>query len=244
MNKLTIINKNGQLLVDSREVAEMVQKEHKNLIRDIKGYIDILNNSHSSNLSSENFFKPYVYMNSRNQEQPCYLLTRKGCDMVANKMTGEKGVLFTAEYVTTFENMENKIKEVKQLSPMDQLKLQYQVLGEHEEKLSEVSEKIIYLEGAMTIDHGQAVNIKLAVDLNVRRLCCGNESRAYTNKKIRSKVYRFIWKSIKEYFNVTAYHNLLRKDTTEALNYINHLALQGGILREVQQENSQMSLGV
>ena len=242
MNNLTIINRDGQLLVDSREVAEMVQKEHSNLMRDIKGYVSILENS---TLSSQNFFiKSNYKVDGNNKTYDCYLLTRKGCDMVANKMIGEKGVLFTAEYVTTFENMENKIKEVKQLSPMDQLKLQYQVLGEHEEKLSEVSEKIIYLEGAMTIDHGQAVNIKLAVDLNVRRLCCGNESRAYTNKKLRSKVYRFIWKSIKEYFNVTAYHNLLRKDTTEALNYINHLALQGGILREVQQENSQMSLGV
>lgn len=80
----------------------MVQKEHKNLLRDIKGYCDIL---HSPTLSSENFFIEYTYVNSRNQQQPCYLLTRKGCDMVANKMTGEKGVLFTAEYVTQFQVM-------------------------------------------------------------------------------------------------------------------------------------------
>ena len=31
------------------------------------------------------------------------------CDMVANKMTGEKGVLFTAAYVTKFEEMEKEI---------------------------------------------------------------------------------------------------------------------------------------
>lgn len=143
-----------------------------------------------------------------------------------------------------FISCEKMIKEVKQLSPLDQLKLQYQVLEVHEEKLNKVSEKIVYLEGSMTIDHGQAVNIKSAVDASVRRLCCGNESKAYLNKQLRSKVYRFVWKSIKEYFNVTAYHNLLRKDTQEALSYISNLTLQGGILREVQQENNQMCLGV
>ena len=110
MNELKIINQNNQLLVESRDVAELIGKEHKNLIRDIKGYVEVLNKSHGSNLSSENFFIESTYINTRNQTQPCFLLTRKGCDMVANKMTGEKGILFTATYVSRFEEMENKLK--------------------------------------------------------------------------------------------------------------------------------------
>lgn len=43
MNKLTILNKQGVLLVDSREVAEMVDKEHKNLLQDIRRYIASFN---------------------------------------------------------------------------------------------------------------------------------------------------------------------------------------------------------
>lgn len=88
--KLTIINRGGQFLVDSREVAEMVGKEHKNLLRDIKSYIDVLD---GSKLSSQDFFIESTYSNLQNKTMPCYLLTKKGCDMVANKMTGEKGVL-------------------------------------------------------------------------------------------------------------------------------------------------------
>lgn len=132
----------------------------------------------------------------------------------------------------------------KPLSAMDQLKLQYQVLATHEEKINEVSVKVNNLEQSMTIDHGQAVNVKYAVDSTVRRLCCGNESNAYMNKKLRSRVYRYVWKNIKDYFNITAYHNLLRKDVDVCINYINTLALQGALLREVQQENSQMCMGV
>ena len=108
MNKLTIINKNGQLLADSREVALMVEKEHKNLLRDIKGYAKVLD---GSNMSGHDFFIPSLYINSQNKEQPCYLLTKKGCEMVANKMTGIKGVLFTATYVTKFAEMEEHIKK-------------------------------------------------------------------------------------------------------------------------------------
>jgi len=54
MNNLTIINQNGQLLVDSREVAEMTGKRHDHLIRDIEGYKVILDQT--PNLGADQFF--------------------------------------------------------------------------------------------------------------------------------------------------------------------------------------------
>jgi Rha family phage regulatory protein len=107
MNNLQIIKRGNVLMVDSREVAEMVDKNHAHLLRDIKGYIDILN---QSNFGFVDFFIPSAYVDGKGETRPRYLITRKGCDMVANKMTGEKGVLFTATYVTKFEEMENAIK--------------------------------------------------------------------------------------------------------------------------------------
>jgi anti-repressor protein len=112
MNELTVVNRNGRFVVDSRDVAEMVGKEHYNLLRDIQGYEHILLNS---NLSSVDFFIKSTYQDSTGRTLPCYLITRKGCDMVANKMTGEKGVLFTAAYVTKFEEMEKALMPKYQL---------------------------------------------------------------------------------------------------------------------------------
>lgn len=109
MNNLTIIKQNNQFLVESREVAELIEKKHDNLLRDIRGYKKILEDS--SNLKSQDFFIESTYINTQNKIQPCYLLTKKGCDMVANKMTGEKGIIFTAIYVTKFEEMEQELKE-------------------------------------------------------------------------------------------------------------------------------------
>jgi len=114
MNNLTLINKNQTWYADSREVAEMVEKEHKHLLRDIENYIHILENptlDYGVIMRVSDFFQESSYqLEGSNRKYKCYLITRKGCDMIANKMTGEKGVLFTATYVTKFEEMENVIK--------------------------------------------------------------------------------------------------------------------------------------
>ena len=151
---LTVINQDGKLLVDSREVARMIEKEHKNLLRDIKGYSDVL--GQSSNLSTANFFIESTYTNENNQSYPCYLLTRKGCDMVANKMTGEKGIIFTAKYVTKFEEMEKQ-----QQAPMQQLSPQLQLLISMELKQTE-------METAITQTNTRIDSLKDVIALDTR----------------------------------------------------------------------------
>ncbi|HGM1295186.1 TPA: phage antirepressor KilAC domain-containing protein, partial [Clostridioides difficile] len=75
-----------------------------------------------------------TYINTQNKIQPCYLLTKKGCDMVANKMTGEKGIIFTAIYVTKFEEMERELKEQQPKLPTTYKEALQQLLIEVEEK--------------------------------------------------------------------------------------------------------------
>lgn len=104
---LTVIEQNGQLLVDSREVAEMVGKRHTDLLRSIDGYVAILLNA---KLRSVEFFLESTYKDATGRSLKHFHLTRKECDMVANKMTGAKGVLFTAQYVSKFEEMEKALK--------------------------------------------------------------------------------------------------------------------------------------
>ena len=48
-----ITTNNGVNVIESREVAKMVGKEHKNLIRDIRNYVKVLQ---GSKLSIEKFF--------------------------------------------------------------------------------------------------------------------------------------------------------------------------------------------
>ncbi|WJE49883.1 Rha family transcriptional regulator [Peribacillus frigoritolerans] len=109
---LTFFEKDGKLFVSSLEIAKMVDKRHDNLTRDIRGYVELLD---SSNLRSRDFFIESQYSNSQNKEQPCYFLTRRGCNIVALKLTRMKGLLFTAAYVEKFYAMEQTEKEQQQL---------------------------------------------------------------------------------------------------------------------------------
>lgn len=96
-----------QLVLDSREVAEMVGMRHDHLIRNIDHYIDVM--SQNPKLGADDFFIKQTYVAGTGKQYKRYDITKKGCEMVANKLTGEKGILFTAEYVERFNQMEKQL---------------------------------------------------------------------------------------------------------------------------------------
>ncbi len=112
MTQLQLINEHGKIYADSRQVAEMIGKDHAMLMRSIRNYEEILA---TAKLQAPDFFSKSSYLDNQGKLRPCYKLTRKGCDMVANKLTGAKGILFTAEYVTRFEEMEKQLQTQSQL---------------------------------------------------------------------------------------------------------------------------------
>lgn len=113
MKELKVFEQNGQVLTDSREVAEMVERSHNELLKSIRSYCRHLN---EGEIPPVEFFIESSYQDTKGETRPCYLITKKGCDMVANKMTGQKGVLFTAAYVTAFEDMKEQILNQKYIT--------------------------------------------------------------------------------------------------------------------------------
>lgn len=114
--------------IDSREVAEMVGKEHRKLLRDIRTYIDQIkkinegqNPKSKIGLSdsevkrkiafSDFFIESSYSVEGQSRSYPCYLVTRKGCEFIAHKLTGIKGTAFTATYINRFHEMENQLAE-------------------------------------------------------------------------------------------------------------------------------------
>ncbi|MDA3724044.1 Rha family transcriptional regulator [Limosilactobacillus fermentum] len=100
-NQVEIVKKvNNQEAMDSRDVAKMIGKTHAHLMRDISRYInDILTDP---KLDSLDFFIESSYEDAKGEVRKCYLLTKQGCEFVANKLTGKKGTIFTATYVGLF----------------------------------------------------------------------------------------------------------------------------------------------
>lgn len=109
MTNLTLTNNTET--ITSMEVAQMVNKEHRFLLRDIHRYINQINKINESKLGEckialTDFFIESTYVTSQNKTQPCYNVTHKGCEFIANKLTGIKGTEFTARYVNRFHELE------------------------------------------------------------------------------------------------------------------------------------------
>lgn len=92
--------------ITSLEVAEMVEKTHANLLKDIRVYLKQLA---EVNFYSGEFFKESTYKDKNSQSRPCYNITKKGCEFIAHKLTGTKGTVFTARYINRFHEMEDMI---------------------------------------------------------------------------------------------------------------------------------------
>ena len=96
------------------EVAEMMEVPHSDILKklegrkDRKGYIQVLA---EGQMSVSDYFILSTYRDASGKENKCYEVTRLGCDFLANKFTGEKGVIFTARYVKRFHDMEETIWE-------------------------------------------------------------------------------------------------------------------------------------
>lgn len=95
--------------ITSMEVAEMVEKRHADLLKDIRKYVRQLN---EGNISPVDFFTESVRIDIKGQQQPCYLVTKKGCEFIAHKMTGQKGTEFTARYINRFHEMEDQARQI------------------------------------------------------------------------------------------------------------------------------------
>lgn len=98
------VGESNQRVIDSRDIAKMIGKSHAHLMRDIHDYISDM--EHNPKLDSAQFFIKSSYIDPNKRERPCYLLTKKGCEFVAHKMTGRKGTIFTATYVSLFNEYE------------------------------------------------------------------------------------------------------------------------------------------
>lgn len=213
MNQLKIVSLDGRLVADSRDVAELVGREHNALLKSIRSYLQYLT---QGGFARSEFFIENTYEDSTGRTLPSFLLTRKGCDMVANKMTGEKGVLFTAAYVTKFEEMEKHIIAPRPLSEKEQLKASMRLSLETSEEVEvikiEVAELKDKVDNQMTLDYGMQRRLQRAVGERVYKLS--------DDPQERPRLFKEIYREIKDRFGVASYKDVRRKELQVAINYV------------------------
>lgn len=96
--------------VDSLYVAEFFEKNHKEVLRDIRN-IAAPNSGLSKEFAERNFALG-SYKDKQNQKRPCYYLTRDGFTILVMGYTGKKALRFKELYIRRFNEMEELIKSL------------------------------------------------------------------------------------------------------------------------------------
>lgn len=135
------MNELEQKYLNSREVAEMVEKEHKNLIRDIRIYTEYLT---ESNFEPSDYFIEDTYKDSTGRTLACFKVTKKGCEFIAHKLTGQKGAIFTAKYIERFHEMQDALQ--KPMTQLEIMQMSINQLVEQERRMNELESRMNMIE--------------------------------------------------------------------------------------------------
>ena len=139
-----------------------------------------------------------------------------------------------------FINCEKKLKEVKKLSPMELMELQFKVLKEQKEKITQVENRVDKLEEDMPLFQIDCKEIQALVRKKGIEALGGYRSIAYNDNSLRGKVYSDIQQQIRREFGVVRYEAIKRSQLEIAkeiiINYKVPLVLENEIKLLNEQE--------
>ena len=121
-----------------------------------------------------------------------------------------------------FINCEKKLKEVKKLTPMELMELQFKALKEQEEKIAQVANKVDKLEEDMPLFQIDCKEIQALVRKKGIEAICGYRSKDYNNNSLRGKVYSDIQHQIRREFGVSRYEAIKRSQLEMAKEIISN----------------------
>lgn len=135
------MNELEQKYLNSREVAEMVGKDHSDLLKDIRRYTEYLN---EGNFPLVEYFKEDTYKDAKGETRNCYMISKKGCEFIAHKMTGQKGAIFTAKYIERFHEMQDALQ--KPMTQLEIMQMSINQLVEQERRMNELENRLDMIE--------------------------------------------------------------------------------------------------
>ncbi|AEB77663.1 antirepressor [Clostridium botulinum] len=226
MNKIVLINNkglevkefNGQRVVTLKDIDWLHQRvagtAGRNFRENSKHFIEnvdffIIKGEELKQLKQTTNF---VGSNARE----IILLTESGYLMLVKSFTDDLAWDVQRKIVNSYF----RIKQHKQLSPMDQLKLQYQVLEQHDNKLIAIESKVSALENKMTIDYAQQEELSSLAKRVVVQALGGKNAPAY--KILNKKAFSTLWNDFKRIMQVNSYKNTAVKQFYRAKEIINN----------------------
>lgn len=234
-----VIMHDQQAVTTSLKVAEIFEKEHKDVMKSIR-------NLTAQNFAVKKMFVEDSYLNSRNQQQPMYYMNRDGFTLLAMGFTGSKAMEFKLKYIEAFNKMEKQIKEETKFRLPTNLNemstMFYSVMKDQDKKIEEQGEKVNFLMNLSGLTSPRNKELTKARNKKIIQVCGGSESNSYQDKSLRSKLYNELFKSYRHRFDVNQYVDTPMKRFDEAKDYINNWYPPFELKDEIEKANAQGNL--
>ncbi|WP_170220098.1 ORF6C domain-containing protein [Paenibacillus anaericanus] len=237
MNKLQIINHNGQRVLTTAQLAEslgtVTKLISKNFERNENRYAE---GKHFYALKGDELrsFKASRQNDVSPNVNVIYLWTEKGAWMHAKS-------LGTDHAWDAYEMLIDDYYSVKS-DIYTHLSQELQAIFLLDKRTQAFESRVEKLENNTTIDYGQQNDLQMLANKSIVSLLGGKDSPAYLDKTIRGETYSALWKDFKGYFNTNSYKNTLVKDFDKARAYVHDWRPHGKLLRDIEQANAQMSM--
>ena len=131
MNEIVYRGESNQPLTNSKLVAEVFGKEHRNVVRDIKNLIEggVLKNEQTP------MFEETTYINEQNkQSYPMFIMNQDGFTLLAMGFNGKKAMEFKLKYIEAFNAMKRQIEQSTPSVPQNYLEALKSLVKSEEEK--------------------------------------------------------------------------------------------------------------
>lgn len=241
MENLIPIEFENQRIISTKVLAEQFGTNEQNISRNFtRNSTRFIEGKHYFKLEGEDLksFKGYVQNDdSLKFVSVLYLWTEKGAARHAK-------ILETEEAWEVYERLEEtyfNVKEAKQLSPMDQLKLQLKVLEEQDKKIEVIGTKVENLESNMPLFNIECKELQALVKSTGTKALGGYKSPAYNDNSLRGKVYADIQRELKRQFAVNRYEAIKRSQLEVAKGIVEGYKLPLVLENEINSINSQIA---
>ena len=237
------INLGGEEInvVSSRDIAQGLGKEHRNVVRDIE---NIIKSGVCSDLSTPPKIIPSTYVHPQNnQEYKEYLLTKDGFTLYMFNIQGYNN--FKMAYINKFNEMEQALR-----NPFKNMSKELQSILLLDSKTQELNKKI----DTVATDFNDFKDnetlspaMMKAISDKVKRLGVqllgGKASEAYriSNGHYRRMVISDIYNQLKREFGIdarTSYMFIKRKDLQDAMDFLDTYRLPARLEEEIRVANT------
>lgn len=233
MTDLVFKGENNQALTSSLLVAEKFGKRHANVIRDIEKLLNTEDEELNSKMSLA--FVSSTYVDSTGKGNLVYIMNRKGFSILVMGYNGIKALKFKNDFYDAFESLETRLKEQqKPISAVQMFALQANINLEHEQRLSNVEQKLDALAKEREESTKQLLSVSVSVE-SVPEISLRDKIRQLVNKYSASANIspRDVWHKVYEllYYRYHVHINSYKKKDKRETNL--DVAERNGLLDKI-----------